>query len=67
MCPARLPSGWMGGWADATSYAPGQGAHRMELDDVPDDLGLLDQARARPVAGRCGAAVEIRLVLSLAP
>ena len=43
------------------------GAHRLELDDVPDDLGLLDQARARPVAGRCGAAVEIRLVLSLAP
>jgi len=50
VCPARLPSGWMGGWADATSYAPGQGAHRLEPDDVPDDLGLLNQARARPVA-----------------
>ena len=26
------------------------GARRLELDDVPDDLGLLNQARARPVA-----------------
>jgi hypothetical protein len=33
--PARTLSGLMGGWADATNYAPGQWEIRLVFSSVP--------------------------------
>src|SRR5215472_6954729 len=52
--PRPAPGGWMGGWADAASYAPGQGPAGWSWTTFPMTSACL----IRPAPGRWRAVAE---------